>query len=202
MGAGNCYDGIDEFAVRLIKKMARRLIGSAGFTESDRDDLEQEMAMDLLLRLPKYQEGRAARKAFIAVAIRHKAASLIEAQEASNRDYRKVAYSLDQDSEDEKGEVTSGYDRLDKEILLEPSDRPGSAEVDQMCLALDIDRVLRKLSPDLRQLCELLAEFNVTEIARTTGQCRDTIYRRIKTLQQVFESEGLRDFFADRSDTF
>ena len=48
MGFENRYDGIDDYAVRLIKHKARQLIGSAGFTESDRDDLEQDLMLDLL----------------------------------------------------------------------------------------------------------------------------------------------------------
>jgi len=54
MGFENHYEGIDEYAVQLIKYKARQLVGRVGFTESDRDDLEQELMLDLLRRLPKY----------------------------------------------------------------------------------------------------------------------------------------------------
>jgi len=205
MGIGNRYDGIDEFAVRLIKKRTRRLIGSAGFTRSDVADLEQEMAMDLLTRLPKFQEGRVGLESFIAVAIKHRAATLVEAQKAAKRDFRKVAFSLDQEFVDEDGEKHDGYDRLDGERLVDPSDggrRTLSDQAEKMALAIDLGRVLQKLSPELRRLCKLLSELNVSEVAQATGLSRDTLYRRIKTLRDIFESEGLREFFPDRSDTF
>jgi len=48
MGSENRYPGLDEFAVKLIKRKARQLAGRAGFLQADRQDLEQEMAMDLL----------------------------------------------------------------------------------------------------------------------------------------------------------
>ena len=59
MGFDNRYEGIDEYAVRIIKHKARQLVGRAGFTESDREDLEQEMMLDLLRRLPKFDPKRA-----------------------------------------------------------------------------------------------------------------------------------------------
>ena len=34
MGFDNRYEGIDEYAVRIIKHKARQLVGRAGFTES------------------------------------------------------------------------------------------------------------------------------------------------------------------------
>jgi len=205
MGIGNRYDGIDEFAIRLIKKRARQLIGSAGFTPSDVPDLEQELAMDLLTRLPKFQEGRAHRKSFIAVAIKHKAATLVEWRKAAKRDYRKVAFSLDQVFTDEDGKKSDGYDRLDDEKLADPYDGGACTQQDQaekVALWIDLDRVLQELSPELRQLCKLLSDLPVSEVARRTGLSRDTIYRRIKTLRETFESEGLREFFKNRSDTF
>ena len=53
MGFDKRYEGIDEYAVQIIKYKARQLVGRVGFTESDREDLEQEMLMGLLQRLPK-----------------------------------------------------------------------------------------------------------------------------------------------------
>ena len=200
MGLGNRYDGIDPFAVRLIKKRARHLVGRAGFGPSDVPDLEQELVMDLLARLPKFQEGRAAREAFIAVAIKHRAATLVEAQLAEKRDYRKVSFSLDQESTGKDGKKRDGYERLEHEKTRNPDDgsRRNPRHPDQtekIALALDLKKVLQKLSPDLRELCDLLLELNVSEAAQAAGLSRDTLYRRIKTLRETFESEGLREFF-------
>jgi len=66
MGYENRYQGIDDYAVQLIKYKARQLVGRVGFTESDREDLEQEMVLDLLRRLPKFDPKRAGRNTFIA----------------------------------------------------------------------------------------------------------------------------------------
>lgn len=204
MGIGNRYDGIDEFAIRLIKKRARQLVGSAGFTASDVPDLEQELAMDLLTRLPKFQEGRAHRKSFIAVAIKHRAATLVESRKAAKRDFRKVAFSPDQAFTGNDGKKQDGYDRLDREKILDSNviRRSLPDQTEKIARVIALGQVLQKLSPELRRLCDLLIELPISDIAKKTGLSRDTIYRRIKTLRETFESEGLREFLSGRSDTF
>ncbi len=69
MDVKNCYEGIDKYAVWLVRRRARYLVGKAGFTEDDREDLEQEMIIDLLRRLPQFNSSRAQRKTFIAKVI-------------------------------------------------------------------------------------------------------------------------------------
>ena len=50
MGNENKYEGLDAYAVRLIKHKARQLVGRAGFVEADRHDLEQDLVIDLIGR--------------------------------------------------------------------------------------------------------------------------------------------------------
>jgi len=52
MGFENRYDGIDPYAVRLSKPQGAKLVGHAGFTESDREDLEQEIDETYLAACP------------------------------------------------------------------------------------------------------------------------------------------------------
>ena len=66
MGSDNQYDGIDPYAAGLIRFKARQLVGQAGFTASDREDIEQKLILDLLRRLPKYNPKRAQLNTFIA----------------------------------------------------------------------------------------------------------------------------------------
>lgn len=51
MGTKNRYHGIEEYAVKLIQLKSYQLVGNAGFSDADREDLEQELMLDLLTRL-------------------------------------------------------------------------------------------------------------------------------------------------------
>ena len=122
----NKYDDIDPYAVEIIRLKARQLVGQAGFTASDRDDLEQELILDLLRRLPKYDPSRAKRNTFIARVVEHKIANLIEAQTAHKRDYRRCPCSLNERFEDEdEGRSVERAEKLDQEdYLLRTCDLP------------------------------------------------------------------------------
>jgi DNA-directed RNA polymerase specialized sigma24 family protein len=113
MGFDKRYEGIDEYAVRIIKYKARQLVGRVGFTESDREDLEQEMLMDLLQRLPKYNPDRAQRNTFIARVVEHKIATIIEARKAGLRDYRLCRCSLNDQFESGEYEDSFCIERME-----------------------------------------------------------------------------------------
>ena len=57
MGNENKYEGLDAYAVKIIKHKARQLVGSAGFVEADRHDLEQELIAGVRCRIDELLDG-------------------------------------------------------------------------------------------------------------------------------------------------
>ena len=195
MGRNRYDEGIDPYAVEIIRFKARQLVGQAGFTASDRDDLEQELILDLLRRLPKYDPSRAKRNTFIARVVEHKIATLIEAQTAHKRDYRRCPCSLNERfEEEEEGRSVERAETLDQEdYLLRIGVEPGAAE-ELRGLALDVATVVETLPPELRDLCRRLEQETVSEISRDTGVSRATLYESITRLREIFEDAGLKDY--------
>ena len=194
MGFDKHDDGVDPYAVTLIKYKARRLIGQAGFTASDRDDLEQELILDLLRRLPKYNPKRAQLNTFIARVVEHKIATLIEARKAGIRDYRRCPFSLDDRFEDEAGRSVERVDTFDQEDYLLRTGAQSRPADELSALTIDVAAVLETLPPELRELCRRLKAESVTEISRDTGVPRGTIYESVKNLREIFEDAGLKDY--------
>ena len=194
MGGDNQYDGIDGYAVGLIKYKARQLIRQVGFTTSDRDDLEQELILDLLRRRPKYNPKRAQFNTFIARVVEHRVASLIEAQKAGIRDYRRCPFSLNDRFEDAEGRSVERMETIDQEDYLLRTGAQSRPSDELSALALDVAAVLEALPPELRELCRRLKAESVTEISRDTGVPRGTIYESIKKLREIFEDAGLKDY--------
>ncbi len=194
MGRNN-YDDIDPYAVEIIRFKARQLVGQAGFTVVDRDDLEQELILDLLRRLPNYDPKRAKRNTFIARVVEHKIATLIEKQTAHKRDYRRCRCSLNERfEEEEEGRSVERAETLDQEdYLLRIGVEPGAAE-ELRVLALDVVVVLETLPPELGDLCRRLKQETVAEISRDTGVPRATLYQSVTKLREIFEDAGLKDY--------
>jgi RNA polymerase sigma-70 factor (ECF subfamily) len=191
----NRYPGIDKYAVRFIKFKARQLVGKAGFTESDREDLEQELVIDLLNRLPKYRQSLAKRTTFINRIVRNKIITIIESRKAAIRDYRLHAYSLNECQEDSDGNDFEYIDNLNQDDYCRRTGRSSQSQEELQELSIDLGRIIAELPPEFQSLCKRLQEETVSEISRTTGIPRGTIYESIKKLKPVFEKAGLKNYF-------
>ena len=64
---------------------------------------------------------------------------------------------------------------------------------------IDIGRVLARLTPVQRQLCQLLGEEGLTikEAAERLRIPRGTLYEEIKRIRQVFADQGLGDYLKE-----
>ncbi len=190
----NRYDGIEEYAVRIIKHKARQLIGSAGFTESDREDLEQEMMLDLLKRLPKYDSHKAQRNTFIARVVEHRISTIIEERAAGKRDWRLCTASMNDRFDIGDSGSIERLEVYDMDEYLRQTGRLSRTSSEHLLLSIDMRCAIDSLPPELRDLCEHLQKDSVTKISRDTGIPRGTLYDRIKELRNLFEDIGLRDY--------
>lgn len=195
-GSRNRYDDVDRYVVGLVRYKVRRLIGRAGFVEADVEDLEQQLVIDALARLARFDPSRAKRETFASRVVDHHIATLIESRKAGVRDYRMEAGSLDERRVDENGDVGEL-----PPVLTSPAQSRGtvdSAQRDQDAAALvaDVRRHLAQLPPDDRELCECLMTSRVAEVSRETGVPRGTLYGRLDAVRKQFEKAGLAAYLS------
>jgi len=194
MGFDECSNGIDKYAIGIIKYKARRLVGRKGFIQPDREDLNQEMILDLLRRLPKYDPNRAKRSTFIGCVVDHKIATLIEAREAGMRDYRLCRCSLNDLIKEEDDDSDEQKETIDQENYLRVTGRYSPTAIESLDVSIDLGKEIEKLPPKLRALCKRLCFETVTEISHDTGTPRGTIYDSLKKIRTAFEAAGLLDY--------
>jgi RNA polymerase sigma-70 factor (ECF subfamily) len=194
MGIDNRYQDIDDYAVRIIKHKARQLIGRYGLTIFDREDLEQELMIDLLQRMRHFNPAKAKKSTFMARIVERHIATLLEARHARCRDWRMCRMSLNTPHENDRGDTREMIDRVDSEGTLRPC-QPDTRESEINNLRMDVARVLDTLPEDLRDLCERLRESNMAEIARETGVARTTLYDKLTRIRAAFREAGLDDCF-------
>jgi len=182
---------------RLIKFKARQLVGHYGFNQTDRDDIEQDLAADLCLRLDRFDPARGKLKPFVDHLIKKAIATIIEHKLAAKRDYRCEQYSVDSSVCDSDGKENPRADVMDQNEAARRLSQPKRRFVRQADLALDLADFLLRLPPELRELSEHLKVMSPTEIARMTGRSRGAIYDRITLLRGLFEDAGLRKYLDD-----
>jgi RNA polymerase sigma-70 factor (ECF subfamily) len=170
------------FAARLIRIKADQLIGRYGFTESDRDDIEQELRLRLLRRLASYDPTRGTREGFIACRIGNEVADVVKRRTAQVRDWRRTR-SLSTPACDDDGPVDAAS------LLEDETESPERRD-----LAIALSEVLDRLPPRWRIVCERVPDTGVTEIAGDLGVDRRTVRRWLNALRERFRDAGLQDF--------
>jgi RNA polymerase sigma-70 factor (ECF subfamily) len=189
---------IDPTVMKLVRTKAAGLAGTYGFSASDRDDLRQELLLDCLVRLRKFDPAKSSRRTFVHRVIRHRVATLLDGQRAPCRDYRMCRDSLDapvQLAACESiplGETVSTDDyeaRIGRNVL---------SSREPMELRIDIDRGISLLPPELAAVADLLKSVSAVEAGRRLGLSRATVYRRIFDIRGVFAAAGLDDYLRQR----
>ena len=189
---------LDGYARAVIRHKARQLIGKYGFTRDDYDDLQQDMMLDLLRRLGKYDPSKAGLSTFVARVVDRKISNLIRHQRQEKRDYRQQVCPLDAQVEDQDGHVRGLEDILSQDAYDAEVERHGQPETERLDLRIDLKLVLDDLPDDLRELARRLQTRTVAEIARELGVPRSTLYEKgIASLRKIFEDNGLREYLGD-----
>ena len=196
MDANHKQQEISEYAATVIRCKARQLVGKAGFRKHDIEDIEQEMTLDLLSRLPKFDPDKAAHSTFVARVIERKISKLIRHRRQEMRDYRREACSLNELVMNGDGETTERACTVDQDEADIHAGRRSRTREDEAHLRLDVSLVLSGLPDDLRAVAEHLMTETVTEAAKSLGVPRTTLYGAIGRLRQIFEDEGLREYLS------
>lgn len=194
MGSPNRYDGIDPDVVRIIRHKAKTLVGNYGFLEADRQDLEQELTLDVFRRLPRFDPTRAQLATFVTRLVDHRIANIIEERTAQKRDYRLCRRSLNESVGDEDGESTELQEIISQEDYLRRTGRFSRPVLEQGEQRRRVARVMEQLSPELRELCRCLGYESVLQISRRTGTPRWKINEARKQIRARFEAAGLREY--------
>lgn len=175
MHTQNSYASIDLDSANTIQRTAKQLIGKAGFTASDRYDIEQELMLDLWQRMKSFDSARGKQRSFINQVISKRVSKLLAFQFASSkgRNCKHIPFDDISFCNDERF-------ACDKQAQNE--------------LRLDINKVVAALPEDLQMLCQQLQVLNMTELAKHTGIPRATLYWRVGNIRKAFCAAGLNAY--------
>lgn len=181
-------------AAAIIRKKARSLRGKYGFNESDVEDIEQEIVIDLWKRRNRFNPGRSHENYFIVMVARHAIARIIERAKADMRRVHTRTRSLDQPVDDRSDESPLLHETLTEEDHLPRlRDRSRSPE-DERDLVLDLEAGISTLPGELRHIARLLKFYSMSEISRKTGIPRTTLNDKRMQIRKALEGRGLGEY--------
>lgn len=184
---GSNYSGeFEGWEVAIARKLSNEFLARYSWIKGyGIDDLVQECLIQWSLARQTYHPEKAAsRQTHMSQVVRHRLQDIIDKQLAEKRKADRLAASLDEPISEE------GL------TLKDMIPTPDSIEVD-LCLRLDLERAMAKLTIFQKRLCVLLQQgYNVTEIAATLHKARPTIYDEIARLKKTFADAGLDEYLA------
>lgn len=165
---------LTDFTPYLLQQTAMRaslLQSSLGFTADDWDDLRQDLALDCLRRLPRFDGSRGNWRGFVHGVVRNHACVL-----AARHIHRRQFQPLESDDSDTLNGKAHDACAEDFRPFLE--------------LGLDTQRVLNGLPDDLQRIARYLAEMPISGVRRKTGLTLAQLNHRIRRLRAAFIAAG------------
>ncbi len=189
----DCNDKFDPFTRGLIRRKVQQLIGKAGFTARDREDLEQQFYLRVLQALRSYDPAVAHERVFLTAVVDRQGANLLRDKQAAKRNQRRVVslnvtVYVEGEGPTELAQMI-GRRELDARLGLETR-----SEQELLERALDVAAVIASLPEPLRELAERRKSQTMQQIADAIGIPRTTLNERIRELRQPFERAGLKDY--------
>lgn len=170
---------LDEYATTLIRLKARQLIGKYGFTKSDREDIQQELTLDLLMRLDRFDPRKAKPTTFVRLIVDRHVATLLRKRTSRARDYRRTLPVLGELS-DEGGNGVDGQLQRD--------------------LAIDLAEALAELPDDERSIADDLCHGSPADSAHERHCDPGALRRSAELIRQHLARCGLDEYIFSRVD--
>lgn len=142
-------DDMGKEARSILHCKIGRVIGRHGFTEADREDLTQELLIELVQCLPSYDPVKAKRSTFISRVLDSKVASLIRRQRAQRRNFQATTVSLDELTEEQ----------IESDSCCRDSDSQRKRE-----LSVDFDRAQKHLPQKIGAMLRALRVLPTSEV--------------------------------------
>lgn len=183
---------LTDYALELVHYKAWQLVGKAGYTQDDVGDIKQNLIVDLLERLPQFDPAKATYNTFVARLVERKISNLLRDRRAEMRDHRREVCSLNEEidtGEDEPVQRLTTISRDGQDIRTGKHSRPAE---ERAHLQIDMGSVLESLTPELRQVAEMLQTRSVSQVARELGIPRRTFREKyMPRLREVLSAHGM-----------
>ncbi len=199
MGSDSSRKELDAEAFQIIRRKALQLIGRAGVSTDDREDIEGDLTLHVLEQLDKFDPTRGRLGAFVTRVVEHKAEDILDARCTARRDYRLDVCSLSDTVQTADGEEVAIED-IAREDAVRSQHSVGELSLEEeVARKVDLERLLAHLPPEQQDLCRRLMSATISEVAAALGVPRTTLYGPLARLRAIFEEAGLREYLQSPS---
>lgn len=176
-----CRPLIDEYITKRVQYWARCLAMRFRMQDDRRDDLEQDLTLEILKASKRYDSRSSSWHTF-ACRVLHVAAKRISQQEI-----RRI--NLENKPVKERLNVSTGHRSIINHLEIDDCDDIGQAE-----LRMDVEVILEQMPEQLQTLAKLLMTHTPQEAAEEMGIHANSVYRMLDQIRDHFEMHDFQNF--------
>ncbi len=185
---------LDKGVLKQIEQKARKVAERSDLNALEHEDLRQDMAVEVLESLRRYDPAKGRLHAFVAKVLRQKAYRFLRHRYGNKAIFQNRMLSLDAHAPD----TVSVRPMVAN--LARPSADDEMSETDRVLLACDLEEAIKALPPEQAVVCQKLMEgLNQDQTAAVLGISISTLRTRILHIRQVFEARGLETYLIDNA---
>ena len=177
-----------ETIIREADQAARHLRRRLQLPLCDREDLGQDLLVDLLRRLPAFDPTRGTIGAFAGLVLRNQASRIAIRHHQQRRAQGGTLLCLDAPRDGTRDPLC---DTLSDADSLAAWHGQNTSAIDHADTHNALQAALSKLLPDDRQFCAALAHRPVSALVTEGFGSRSALYRRLAELRHVLTAYGL-----------
>lgn len=186
VGGAAANDPYFEAAINAAQTRAYRAAVSAGLTQADREDLYQEILLDLLERAAQYDPSKGSAGTFTGMVSEHRTADFLT---ALKKDRGRLSVFSDHGAANDD-DATPTTDPFESAVPMWADDRDLFADTDTLH---DLETALAYMNDEQVDLFQLLtAHQDLPSAAKASGMSSATFYRRVVDLQMHLRMFGIK----------
>ncbi len=170
----NRYDHLNEYARTLIRVKARQLVRRPEFSRADTEDIEQDLAIQIHLKIAQYDSNRSSLNTFLARVVDSSVAMMIR----------------------DRGRIKRGGGLRRKHSIDHDTPSHGTGcELGQTRTRIDVTSVLDELPGDLRELCGQLMLEKRSKVLKQRNVSPRRFESSLNLIREHFQKKGInRDY--------
>lgn len=190
------WDDDQEFIEKTIRFWVHDARAKGGcLSEADAEDLAQNIRIDLLRRLCRFDPAKSSRRTFIALLIEHRVRSLSEEARVIKRGYGCPHVSLDEPLNPSSDESPERHETISQDDYLSATCRSARTGEELGDLIIDLQLVEKVLTEREVELFRHLQEVSVTEAAAAMRIPRTTVQDMVRRIGWKLARAGIEKYF-------
>ena len=177
---------------QLLHRKAQKIVRHAGFHRSELKDVEQELVLEVLVKIQGFDPKIGCEQVFISQILDSKGISMVRARIAAKRDYRRNAGSLNASVRNADRETEELSQIFPSSVSRNHTSQSRRSDQELLELQMDVEETLSQATDQLRQVAEFLKVKSEFAASRELGLGRRQTAQCVSQLRQRFESGNLQ----------